>query len=435
MKKQQTLSAINKVGIFAASLFVTAVAAYLYSPTFGSHATEADVNVNINVGEVLAMGVNSDTLNLVAAINSFTHGSINVSAQTNNVYGYTLAIEDVDSNTDLAHTDMNISDAISSAFTGAKTSSEMGDNTWGFSIDETNYYKIPTVGNPVAVKRTTSANATTYETTVVDFGVKVGSSLTSGTYTDVVKFTAYVNGHDRKPTEVDPKNIDGTSYSYDACLDVRYVSNGILTDPRDGTEYTVKSLPDGQCWMTQNLRLANMTIDSTNSDMPAGMSYTVAAKSNMISPSYTSGSVMDGTWGGGGGAPGESKDFGVLYNYYAATAGTGGSDLASGTAVASICPKGWRLPTSSAEYDNLVTLYDGDSSKLLGFIYSEGLGLTRHGIAYNGSWINVFADGPYWTATSLTSDTTDYYNRGTSILSTYDRISKSIGGAIRCIAK
>jgi uncharacterized protein (TIGR02145 family) len=187
--------------------------------------------------------------------------------------------------------------------------------------------------------------------------------------------------------------------------------------------------------MTQNLRLANMTIDSTNSDMPAGMSYTVAAKSNMISPSYTSGSVMDGTWGGGGGAPGESKDFGVLYNYYAATAGTGGSDVSSGTAVASICPRGWRLPTSSAEYDNLVTLYDGDSSKLLGFIYSEGLGLTRHGIAYNGSWINVFADGPYWTATSLTSNTTDYFNRGTSILSTYDRISKSIGGAIRCIAK
>ena len=432
MKERQKSSTVSKVGIFAASLFVTATAVYFYSPTFGSHAGS---DVDVNIGEVLSMSTSTDSLALSAALNTFVHGAIDINVSTNNVYGYTVAIEDNDSDTNMVHSNAGVSDAITSTFEGAKTSENLGANTWGFSIDETDYYKIPTFGNPVALKRTTRANADVYEATAVDFGVKVGQRLTSGTYTDTVKLTAYVNGNDRKPRDVNPKNVDGTEFSYNACLGARYVSDDILTDPRDGAEYTVKSLPDGQCWMTQNLRLANMTIDSTNSDMPVGMSYTVAAKSNMISPSYTSGSVMDGTWPGGGGSPGESKDFGVLYNYYAATAGTGGSDISSGTAAASICPRGWRLPTSSAEYDNLVTLYDGDSSKLLGFVYSEGLGLTRHGIAYNGSWINVFADGPYWTATSLTSNTTDYFNRGNSILASYDRISKSIGGAIRCIAR
>ena len=56
----------------------------------------------------------------------------------------------------------------------------MDDNTWGFSLDESSYYFIPTLGNPVALKRTNSVHSG-YDTTAVDFGAKVGASLTAGT--------------------------------------------------------------------------------------------------------------------------------------------------------------------------------------------------------------------------------------------------------------
>lgn len=425
--KSQKLSTTSKVGVFAASLFVATIATYIYSPVIGSYAGSKS-NVDVNIGEILAMSVSSDILGLDATINTFAHGAIDINVSTNNVFGYTISIEDVDDDTSLVHTDADISDEVTSTFEGAKTSDTMDGNTWGFSIDGIDYYSIPVMGDPVALKRTTSANATAFETTSVDFGVKVGQYLTSGTYTDTVKLTAYVNGQDRKPREANPRNVDGTEYSYNACLDAKYVLNDVLTDPRDGETYTVKSLKDGQCWMTQNLRIANKTIDSTDSDLPAGMSYTIPVATNSNSGSYDTGSAMRAIWTD---SQHVAHDFGVLYNYYTATAGTGGTDVSSGTAAASICPKGWRLPYNAAEFDNLAALYEGSVLD----VQDSEVNLTRHGVARGGSWIEINSHGAYWTATITSSDKAEYYNRGNTLPLTYDRYGKSVGNAVRCIAK
>ena len=415
------------IGIFASSVFVAAAAVYLYSPIAGSHAGS---NVDVNIGEVLAMSTSADSLALESTVNNFVHGSLDINISTNNIYGYTLSIEDVDNNTSLTHSDSEVTSEVTSAFEGAKASDEMDDNTWGFSIDDAGYYKIPAVGSPVALKRTVSANADAYQTTSVDFGVKVGANLTSGTYTDTVKFTAYVNGLDRKPSEVNPLNPDGSAYSYDPCVGAPYVLNGILTDPRDGTEYTVKGLKDGQCWMTQNLKLMGVTIDSTNSDLPAGMTFTVPTN-NGTTREYNVSKAQEAIW-----TMNTYIYYGVLYNYYAATAGTGGTNFTSGKAPASLCPKGWRMPKDLGdmnEYERLEALYGGR-----GNLMDKNGGepnMTTHGIMYDGGWTELSTQGGYWTSNVTGPYTADFYNYDNEPAYGVASLGKALNLAVRCIAK
>ncbi len=427
----QRKSVMNKVGVFAASLFIAATAVYVYSPTAGSHAGS---NVDVNIGEILAMSTSSDSLALESATNNFVHGSLDINVSTNNNYGYTLSIEDVDNNTSMTHADSNVSSEVTSVFDGAKLASEMADNTWGFSVDDTGYYKIPLVGHPVALRRTTSANADSYQTTSVDFGVKVGANLTSGTYIDTVKFTAYVNGQTRIPNDgTNPTNLGGSTYSYDPCADAPYVSNGILTDPRDGTEYTVKGLRDGQCWMTQNMHLADITIDSTDSDMPSGMTYTVPAP-NGTSRDYDVSMVANARWTMGN----YQGDWSYLYNYYAATAGTGGTSLSSGKAPASLCPKGWRLPKKLGdqnEYERLAILYGDINGVGLGDRNGGEANLSYHGIMYSGGWTEIRTQGGYWTSNVTGPYMADFYNFNNAPAWGVGELGKALNLAVRCIAR
>lgn len=430
-KESKSMPYSNKIGIFLASLLVTASAIYLYSPVIGSHAdTTQQADINLNVAPGIGIRVSSANVNLNATVGSFVHDSVNVDVATNSQYGYTLTLEDKDDSSSMTAT--GISDVVSSNFSGKKTSSQMADNTWGFSLDDSGYYKVPVNGSPVAIKRTFNAMTTDYETTPVDFGAKVGMNLTAGTYSDIVVFTAYVNGQDKKPSDgTDPLNPDGSEFSYDPCLDAPYVSNGILTDPRDGTEYTVKGLKDGQCWMTQNMRLLDTTIDSTNSDLPDGMSYTVPP-SNGTSNEYDTSIASTAIW-----TMNTYLDFGVLYNYYTATASTGGTAVSSGKAPGSICPKGWRMPMSLGdqnEYDRLVTLYGNDAANL-----SEKRGgeanLTYHGIMYYGGWTEISTMGGYWTSNILSSEMAEFFNFYKEPAYGVRSRGKALNLAVRCIAK
>ncbi len=211
---------INKttmLGIFASSLLVTASAVYLYSPTFGSHAdTSNSAEVSLTVGEAMSLSLDKNNLALTADINSFTSGDITATAITNAQYGYTLTIEDVDGSSNLTHTNSSIDSVLTSSFAGAKTSAEMDSNTWGFSLNATDFYKVPVNGSPVAIKRTNSPMTTDSEDTVVTFGAKVGN-ITSGTYTDSVLFTIYTNGVDGNPS-------DGTEVSEPGAADPNTVA-------------------------------------------------------------------------------------------------------------------------------------------------------------------------------------------------------------------
>lgn len=333
----------KNIGIFATSLLAASSAVYLYSPVIGSHAdSSATADINVTVGEVMNLTLDTDSLNLNTTPNNFVSGTINATVSTNSQYGYTLTLEDVDDNTNMVHTNENVSAVVTSGFEGTKTSATMDNNTWGFSLDATDFSKIPVNGSAATLKKTTTPMATASETTPVTFGAKVGN-LTSGTYTDKVLFTIYTNGQN------EPDDMQSFS-----CDSMAVNEKTTLIDSRDGSDYEVVKLADGKCWMTQNLRLVGpLTLTSENSnvvsswEMPAQPSggdydYGWVSGSSSSASSYNLIEYIDS----------EDEQIGVYYNYYVATAGTISGVYNSNEATSSICPKGWKMP-SNQEFQNM----------------------------------------------------------------------------------
>ena len=215
------------------------------------------------------------------------------------------------------------------------------------------------------------------------------------------------------------QNSVAISQCKNASTDTAYT----LEDTRDNNSYTVKKLADGKCWMTQNLRLVGKkTLTSADSDvssdyaLPAtsagsGWCTTVSTSCYDQSKLYDTGSTT----------------YGVYYNWYTATAGTGKYATTSGNASSSVCPKGWKLPTSS-EYSTLLTKYNTPtlimnvpafvkSGSISGAIQSQGTqGLYNTRTAYN-------AENAYHLVLQDTVFVTQYYG------------GKHAGRTIRCVAQ
>ena len=425
-EKASKLSIFSKIGVFSASLLAASGVVYLYSPVIGTHAdSSATADINLTVGEVMSLTLNTNALNLSTSPNSFVSGVITATVSTNSQYGYTLALEDVDSDTNMVHTNENIDAVVTSSFSGKKTSAEMDANTWGFSLDATDFYKVPVNGSAVALKRTTTPMATESESTDVTFGAKVGN-LTSGTYTDKVLFTMYVNGQDGKPSGADDPDDPGAESSQEmqafACTELENVNDSaILIDSRDGNQYTVKKLADGNCWMTENLRIAGKNISSADSNLPSGESYEIPA-SNIytFNDDYNEDSAY------------VELPYGGYYSFYTATAGWGTDSVASGNSPKDICPKGWRLPTGgdSGEFQVLYNHYNSPASMLgePNFILT---GRADAGDVLN----NAGVDGFYWSSSVRNADRAyDLYLDTGEVYPTISR-AKFVGLAVRCIAK
>ena len=115
-------------------------------------------------------------------------------------------------------------------------------------------------------------------------------------------------------------------------------SNVTLRDLRDNNSYTVRYI-NGNCWMTQNLRLAGgTTLTSTYSNVSSSYTYTIPTTPlEGSNPSDTAGQVQDSG----------NVDNGYWYNFCAASAGTNCQDSEKYDTTYDICPKGRRLPTNS----------------------------------------------------------------------------------------
>ena len=394
-KRENEIHFVNKIGIFAGSFLITAMAVYFYSPVISSHADSnqsENVDVKLNVESIITLTTDTSELNLSARPGEFVSGSVNVDVRTNSRYGYTLTLEDYDDNTNMVQE--NVSDVVSSNFSGAKTSSTMDDNTWGYSLDSTSFYKIPENGNYAVIGNThvPTPSDPGFDRTPVEFGAKVGSLLTSGTYEDTVLFTAYVNGQDYNPLPrplhsitnmqqmttsvcnatttpaIEARNIDWDGSHHG---DPQYIPRKSLKDTRDGKYYLVSKLADGNCWMSQNLAF----------DLTAGQSFVASnndGTTTIVTPSNTTQTTTGVDWSEDvdvwrsykaqaneayynnariksstptdTGVEYDWEKAGNYYNWYAATAGTGTKSLTETEAESSICPKGWRLPARIGLY-------------------------------------------------------------------------------------
>lgn len=315
---------IHYSGVFAASLLVTLAAVYFYSPTAGTHADT--VNMGVEVGSVISMSLDKSSLALGGNPGQFTSGNIAATISTNSAFGYTLAIEDADNNTSL--TSETSEDAFTSTFSGNRTEETMENNTWGFSIDAENFYKIPVKNSPVIVKRVQSHIDGDSDSSTVTIGAKIGQSITSGLYTDRLLLSAYANGVDGDPEGVDPSSrmpeeigsdgdpsedfdpenpnvcitnktiydistmqrmsscicantttptIQATEIAWEPTSDTSKVPRVVLKDRRDNSKYLVSKLADGNCWMSQNLDLdlvAGEALTNKTTDLNSKASWT-----------------------------------------------------------------------------------------------------------------------------------------------------------------
>ena len=417
-------STLKNIGVFSTALFATASAVYMYSPVIGSHAdSSATADINLTVGEVMSLTLSTDALNLSTNPNSFVSGVVSATTSTNSQYGYTLTLEDVDNSSDMTHTNSNINTVVTSNFSGKKTSSEMESNTWGFSLNTTDFYKVPVNGSPVALKRTTTPMTVASESTDVTFGAKVGN-LTSGTYTDKVLFTMYVNGQDGKPSDGTESTEPGedpviTMQNFKCTLLENVNDMMVIADIRDGSEYTVKKLADNKCWMTENLRTINKTISSRDSNLPEGETYTIPTnrEASFNDTHNVEAAALDSNYGG-------------YYSFYVATAGWSNDTDRNMNSPKDICPKGWRLPTAGegGEYNTMTGYYN--TSALL-----QGVpGFARSGFAYGGHVQYKGGIGSFWSGSVI--DGSAYYlalyESSYSISGDYSRYD---GRSIRCVAK
>ncbi len=246
--------------------------------------------------------------------------------------------------------------------------------------------------------------------------------------------------------------------------DTNYVPRTTLRDTRDGTTYLVSKLADGNCWMSQNLELKlteNVAVEAYDFDTNSTYSWT----SNHTTQTSTGTTwAQDGSDGArsyafpdnryyGGtdintpasasttGQPYEKA--GVLYNWYAATAGTGGTSSTS-EVYGSICPKGWRLPAkdtgASNSFSHLAGVYGLPTTNTTGSGYSRQLQFpiqfNRSGHYYwsNGQLNALGAQGFYWS--SVGSSTTTYaydFGFGSSTFYPQEYSSKGQGFAVRCV--
>ena len=202
--------------------------------------------------------------------------------------------------------------------------------------------------------------------------------------------------------------------------DPNYVPTKTLNDTRDNNTYTVSKLADGKCWMTQNLRIAGKTITPADSDVTSN--YTIPASSiNGFSSYDTSNAYVDSDGG--------------FYTWYAATAGTGTRSLSSqgyNTSV-SICPKGWKLPTSGNSNSEFRTLYDNYSSSPT--LRSNPVNLTLSGNVSSSSHYGQGSYGYYWSSTVNSG----YYAYPLGLDTPYvyfmNDTNKFLGLSVRCLAR
>ena len=227
-----------------------------------------------------------------------------------------------------------------------------------------------------------------------------------------------------------------------------------LKDTRDGTTrtYNVAKLPDGFCWMTDNLNLGTstaITLTSDDTDLAEGTTFTLPASdlnnfdvgntmaitnvptvlNDWTVPNYT----VNGTT--------YSNKITGYYSYAAATADTSTYNKTSGTVATSICPKNWDLPTGT-QYMHLktegqITTYNSTSSSYAGktagnepyyFIY----GGYRSSAGNNGISSSTSL-GYLWTANPTHNTSGRVFMLGTN--PNLAGSNKFNGNGIRCVAQ
>jgi uncharacterized protein (TIGR02145 family) len=352
---------MQNIGVFASSLLVAFVAVYFYSPIIGTHADQLpDSGTNgtasgtlkstATVKEVIGISTQSP-LTPIGSDNSFISSSGAVSVETNSSYGYSLYIEDLDDDTSLRYESDPENGYITSEFDGTKTNETMPENSWGYSLTDTDFSRIPAYGDGVILKKTTTPSSGSSDIVSINFGIKVGSGIPYGYYYDKIMFTVIPN------TQDGGLRLETMQNFYCSALELPdqttgTVSSVVLTDARDSRTYRVARMNDGNCWMLDDLAIKDIYVYESDTSLSAGSSsYRIPASSSSWSLDKSDYTYYDSS---------TSKTY---YNYNVAAAGIfyyndpNIVSTSTGELENSICPSGWTIP-SYEDWNKLMRSYN-----------------------------------------------------------------------------
>ncbi len=442
------------------------------------------------VNPTASLSVSNPTLSTTVAPGDTAYLSSNVTYSASDIDSYTLQVTYANGYNSLKL------DGGTTTLTGANgaSGSSLANNSWGFAWtnNTTNntstnagltYYTVPSYGTNgsglstgrlESVTLPANANNTLSSTTKrIVFAAKFAENNTnSGHYKTGVQLSMVATP--RKMTLGDITKMQDMYGNYSICTNTpllsgqKYSAEYTLTDDRtypSGTNktYKVRKFADGRCWMTENLRIYNTTINSNTSDFTSGsIALPNSTKSDFTDANkftYRSGLFSEANSGSTG-----------YYNWYTATAGAGNSSFTTNnqSVNTSICPKGWTLPTGgtagnantentwsnfyklfrnmgltistsslsttgstswgSGDLNTVQNATDSNSKVIYNFKYT--------GYVYNGS-LNYGTDRGYWWSSTAYSARSAY---GLSIYSSYVypgtvAFYRYFGIAVRCIAR
>ena len=525
LEHQLSIILSTKLFVLFSLLTLSFMIFQLFSPIVSSNAeTENTAKVSTPAGTISLATEDNVTINITPTPTQKIYSKTTALKITNSCKkGATITLSTNKSHNNL---ERQGTDTLTKTIASIATTGNLTDNSWGYTLDNTNYSKVPTKDQaPATIYNTNTAttSTTTPENLNLTYAVKTDDTIPSGTYTNDLVYTVNVkpeclqytlkfnlnngtgkpgaiytdrqlsygtkvNLSDFTPTRTDyefmgwiattnnpatsavtyndganvdinPTNADeitltakwklkpkgiytisnmqqmnlnickanttplatATTLDTDGSHhgDPNYVPTVTLTDTRDNNIYTVSKLADGRCWMTKNLRIAGKTITPADSNVTAN--YTIPASSiSGFSSHDTSNAYVDNDGG--------------FYTWYTATAGTGTQTLSTQgqNTTASICPKGWRLPTSGGDGEFQVLYNNYNSSSVLrsnpvNLILSGSVSFSSHG--------NQGSYGFYWSSTVYSSN--NAYGLGLNTSNVNPALNgsyKYYGLSVRCIA-
>lgn len=199
---------INKQALYRTGIGLGALVVAALPVAMASAASDtSNTTINATIGSTISVS-SGPTVAISLAPGGGTvvsSASDSVAVSTNNSGGYTLTLADADANTNLVSGSDNIT-----ATAGSQTTPTVLDvNSWGYAVGgvggfdasysaETNsggststWAGVPASGSPNTLK--TTATTASSDPTTVWYGVKVDSTQPTGTYSDIVTYTATTN--------------------------------------------------------------------------------------------------------------------------------------------------------------------------------------------------------------------------------------------------
>lgn len=217
----------------------------------------------------------------------------------------------------------------------------------------------------------------------------------------------------------------------------------VAKDARDNHTYWIQKLTDGKCWMLTNLAYAGggtntysdtRTLQNGTSDtattytsakyyIPTGASPTTSPKAPSTSTSGTG-------------------QYGYLYNFCGANAGQSGnggcssSSLVAVDTTVSVCPAGWRLPTSGRDQDfEKLTIAINATDDSAGSVNLRSVWLAQYGGSWGGSFSGQGDYASYLSSSQSAYSSIYVLNFLDSNVDPSFYIGKSAGGLVRCVAQ